>query len=103
MDIEDRKCYICDKQAVETEEHFLTDCPALKATRDRYMEQFKAIRDVSSLVGIELMKQLFYPDLLKITARIVQDMYEERHLLLYKANNKQTSYRQWPKNAPIPY
>ena len=82
---EKRLCIICPGKHVETEDHFLTVCPALKHTRDLNFGRLNAIRDISSKKGIDKMKEMFKPDLIKATARMIEEMFDTRKSLMYEA------------------
>ncbi len=83
--IEKRTCSICPDRPVETEEHFLTVCPALDEVRTRNLTRLNNIRDISTLKGITKMKEMFMPDMIKTTARMIEEMYEARNSLMYQA------------------
>ena len=82
---EKRLCVFCPSKCVETEEHFLTVCTVLDDVRESDLTQLNAIRDISSLKGIDKMKEMFKPDLIKATARMVEEMFQTRKSLMYEA------------------
>ena len=78
-----RTSLICHDKPVETEEHFLTVCPALDEVRTQNLTWLNNIRDISNLKGINKMKEMFMPDMIKTTARMIEEMYEAWNSLMY--------------------
>ena len=69
---EKRVCRICSKNTTETEEHFIAECESLQTTRDKHKK----------ILGSIDMLTLFKKDNLKLTANMLEEMFQERHTLM---------------------
>ena len=75
IDREDRVCQICNDNVTETEEHFVIKCESLDGVRNKHK---------CNIVGGFDLKNLFMKDNLKATAIMLEEMFEERLVLMSK-------------------
>ena len=84
--IENRLCCICEDALLEDEYHFFLYCEGLKDIRSKHFEGTTYLEDVSNpTVKVELCKLLLNGHNLRKTARSLEEMFDERLKLLYKA------------------
>ena len=82
--LEDRICKICDKKEIESEQHFLGKCIALKNVRERHLKEFpEGLIDIKKFDN-ECIKIMFQPEYIKRTSNMLVDMFEDRKELMYK-------------------
>ena len=79
-----RTCKLCSDNAVETEEHFLTACSALSHIRTRFKNELNEVENLDNMTGIEKMKRMMATDMIKISSRMLECMFEERKELMYE-------------------
>ena len=57
---EKRLCTLCNLNKVESEEHFLLECPAYKSHRYKFSEELKSISEINlEQNGVEGLKKIF--------------------------------------------
>ena len=51
LDRVDRKCLVCNSEAVEDEHHFLFDCPVYSPIRSKHVHLFQQVSSVSGFLN----------------------------------------------------
>ena len=85
MDIEDRKCQVCNTNAIEDEIHFLFSCKKLKEARDVYTSVMVPHDvELEKTDKVALLRTCLSEQHLKQFADWLVDMYHARKHILYK-------------------
>ena len=85
MNIEDRKCQVCNTDATEDEIHFLFSCKKLKDVRTPFVSK-KVPEDVEleKTDKIALLRECLLAHNLKEFSDWLVDMYHARKCILYR-------------------
>ncbi len=77
-----RTCPCCTKKPIETEVHFVTECNAFKKECKAWFAELAGKAD-TKLKGERLLREVLRNDILKISARHLEHMFEVRKGLIY--------------------
>ena len=81
---EDRICPICDKNAVETEEHFLFECDALEEIREGWKQYIIPLFENFDILPLdEKFKIIMSEFQIKRTSEFVDKLWQQRKHLAF--------------------
>ncbi len=80
---EKRICPCCTKQAIETEVHFVTVCEGFEDERKAMYAELGSKVDSKNLKGEQLLRELLKNNVIKITAKHLEHMFEVRKGYVY--------------------
>ncbi len=88
--LEERLCQICDDKCIEDEQHFIGSCKSLSHIRASYKERFMEEGVDIEKLDVEAIKIMLDADRTKLTCDLLQDLFEERKILMYDITENET-------------
>lgn len=77
-------CYTCDEYLLDDEKHFVFDCECNVVTRTNWFTKLHNKHDVNVYADRSIvMKEMLSMRCLKVSARYIEEMWEERKEVMY--------------------
>ena len=79
-----RICKICDAGTVESEQHFLLKCKALKDIREKHQKELPDKCENTESLDEECIREMLHPEFVKQTSIMIGEMFQKRKEHMYK-------------------